>query len=131
MTPKPNSNKWSDVQMAIAAISMTSVIAFWNMFAGPDKTKADEKAAAEQQALLVPTVTPTEVAPPPIPVVTMPPVGYKILFGGTAPQPQVIVVKKPKGGGGGGGDEGGGGGGGGGNADGAPAEPVTSTSSSG
>lgn len=127
MAPKNNSNKWSDVQLAIAAISMTSVIAFWNMFAGPDKTQADEKAAAERQASLVPTVTPVEVTPPPTPVVTMPPAGYKILFGGTAPQPQVIVVKSG-GGGGGNEDDGGGGDGGGG---GAPAEPVTSTSSSG
>lgn len=101
MAPKPNSNKWSDVQLAIAAISMTAVIAFWNMFAGPDKAKADERAAAEQQALLIPTVTPTAFVEAPMPEITMPPVGYTILFGGAAPQPQVIVVNKPRGGGGG------------------------------
>ena len=99
MAPKPNSNKWSDVQLAIAAISMTAVIAFWNMFAGPDKAQADEKAAVEQQGLLIPTVTPIALVETPIPEITMPPVGYTILFGGAAPQPQVIVVKKPKGGG--------------------------------
>lgn len=97
MAPKPNSNKWSDVQLAIAAISMTAVVAFWNMFAGSDKTNADEKAAAEQQALLVPTLTPVIVATP-MPEVTMPPVGYTILFGGAAPKPQVIVVRQPNGG---------------------------------
>lgn len=100
MAPKANGNKWSDIQLAIAAISMTAVIAFWNMFAGPDKSKADEKAAAEQQAVLIPTVTPTAFVEPPMPEITMPPVGYTILFGGAAPQPQVIVVNKPKGGGG-------------------------------
>ena len=105
MASKPNGNKWSDVQLAIAAISMTSVIAFWNMFAGPDKTKADEKNAAEQQALLIPTVTPIAVVETPAPEITMPPVGYTILFGGAAPQPQVVVVNKPKGGGGGGGED--------------------------
>ncbi|GAB4572794.1 MAG: hypothetical protein Fur0017_25210 [Anaerolineales bacterium] len=124
MAPKANANKWSDIQLAIAAISMTSVIAFWNIFAGPDKAKADDKAAA-QQTLLIPTVTPTVIVEPPAPEVTMPPIGYTILFGGKAPQPQVIVVQKPKGGGGGGGNEDSGGGGG------APAsQPSTSTSSS-
>lgn len=124
MAPKPNTNKWSDIQLAIAAISMTSVIAFWNMFAGPDKAQADKKAVEQQAAIIPPTVTPI-VAEPTAPVVTMPPVGYTILFGGKAPQPQVIVVQKPKGGGGGNADSGGGGGGG------APAsQPSTSTSSS-
>lgn len=121
----PKINKWSDIQLVIAAISMTSVIAFWNMFAGPDKAKADQKAAAEQQGSLIPTVTPTAIVEPAAPVVTMPPIGYTILFGGKAPQPQVIVIQKPKGGGGGGGgnqDAGGGG---------APAsQPSTSTGSS-
>lgn len=131
MPPKPNGNKWSDIQFAIAAISMTSVIAFWNMFAGPDKAKADQKAA-EQQALLRLIEKSSTATESPTPVVTMPPVGYTILFGGKAPQPQVVVISKPKGnGGGGGGNEdpgdGGGGGGGGGPA---AAQPATSTSSS-
>lgn len=121
MTPKTNTNKWSDVQLAIAAIAMTAVIAFWNMFAGPDKTKAEEKSAAEQQALLITTIMPTEIVEPVAPAPTMPPKGYKILFGGIAPQPQVIVVRQPKNGGGGGGGNGGS----------APAsQPSTSTSSS-
>ncbi len=123
MAPKPNSNKWSDVQLAIAAISMTSVIAFWNMFAGPDKAKADEKAMAEQQALLIPTNT-SIIVETPVPEVTMPPVGYTILFGGAAPKPQVIVVRQPNGGGGGNNNADGGG-------NSAPAnQPATSTSSS-
>ena len=126
MAPKTNTNKWSDIQLAIAAISMTSVIAFWNMFAGPDKAKADENAIAEQQALLLPTVTSTPIVEPTSPAVTMPPIGYTILFGGKAPQPQVVVVQKPKGGGGGGNADSGNGGGGGGPV----SQPSTSTSSS-
>lgn len=123
MAPKPNSNKWSDVQLAIAAISMTSVIAFWNMFAGPDKAKADEQAVAEQQALLIPTST-SIIVETPVPEVTMPPVGYTILFGGAAPKPQVIVVRQPNGGGGGNNNADGGG-------NSAPAnQPAASTSSS-
>jgi hypothetical protein len=122
MAAKPNSNKWSDIQLAIAAVSMTAVIAFWNMFAGPDRTKADEKAAAEQQALLVPTVNTISVEAP-VPEVAMPPLGYTILFGGAAPQPQVIVVRQPNGGGNNNANSGGG------NA--APAsQPAASTSSS-
>ncbi|MEK6753455.1 MAG: hypothetical protein AABZ00_14455 [Chloroflexota bacterium] len=116
MAPKPNANKWTDVQLAIAAISMTFVLAFWNMFAGPDKAKADEKAAAEQQALLIPTATAFLETPPPTPLPTMPPTGYTILFGGEAPKPQVIVVQRP---GGGGGNNGGG-----------EQPPATSTTSS-
>lgn len=121
MASKTNTNKWSDVQLAIAAISMTSVIAFWNVFAGPDKAKADENTLAEQQSSSIPTITPTVIVETPMPQVTMPPVGYAILFGGAAPQPQVIVVNKPKGGGGGGDD---------GSASAPASEPVTSTSSS-
>ena len=113
MASNKPANKWTDVQLAIAAISMTSVLAFWNMFAGPDKQKADEKAAAQQQAMLIPAAT---IMSAQTPVPTVPPVGYTVLFGGTAPQPQVIVQS----GGGGGGNGGGGGGGG----------AVTSTGSS-
>jgi hypothetical protein len=107
---KPSPNKWLDIQMAIAAIAMTSVLTFWNMFAGPDREKAAEKEAARQQAQIVPTAA---VAAPSI-LPTVPPLGYTIVFGGAAPKPQVVV------------QSGGGGGGGGGNGGGA----VTSTSSS-
>ncbi|HMZ08729.1 MAG TPA: hypothetical protein PK078_14025 [Anaerolineales bacterium] len=98
MPSKPNGNKWADLQMALAAISVTSVIAFWNLFAGIDKTKVDEKASVEPQVTPVPTSTAIVETLPPTPVPTMPPTGYKILFGGVAPQPQVIVVRKPGGG---------------------------------
>jgi hypothetical protein len=119
MPPKSKTNKWVDLQLAIAAISLTSVLMLWNMFAGPDRNKAEEKAAADEQAAkIIPTET---LAPEPVVVATMPPEGYTILFGGEAPKPQVIVVQNKNGGGGSGGGGGGGGGG---------ASAVTSTKSS-
>jgi hypothetical protein len=99
MPPKSTSNKWADIQLAIAAVTMTSVLMLWNMFAGPDRAKAAEKAAAEQ-----PAQTPTtDAAPAPVLAPTMPPLGYAILFGGAAPKPQVTVIQSKGGGGGGGG----------------------------
>lgn len=122
MAGKPTPRKRKDIQLAIATISMTAVLAFWNMFAGPDKEKAIAKAADEQIKVIP---TPTEMPPTVMPMPTMPPQGYKILFGGEAPKPQKIIVQKARGGGGGGGggNGGSGGGGGGGGA-------VTSTGSS-
>lgn len=116
-------SKWTDVQLAIAAIATTSVLAFWNMFAGVDKGKADQKAVEEQQqTLAIPTAT--IETPPPTPEPTMPPIGYTILFGGEAPKPQVTVIRTNRGGGGGGNENNGGGGGG------SASQPSTSTSSS-
>ena len=55
MAGKSTPKKWADVQLAIAAISMTTVLGFWNAFAGPDR----EKAALEATKIL-PTPTATE-----------------------------------------------------------------------
>jgi hypothetical protein len=121
MAGKPTPRKWVDIQLVIATISMTAVLAFWNMFAGPEKEKAAAKAATEEQAKPMPTAT--EIPIVVIPEATMPPPGYKILFGGEAPKPKVIIQTVKRGGGGGGGGGGDGGGGGGGN-------PTTSTGSS-
>jgi len=104
MTNKPAPKKWIDIQVVIATISMASTLVFWNMFAGPDRESA-EKRAQEQAAI------------PPQPIITAEPIitaqptplgDGKILFGGNAPQTQIIVRT---GGGGGGGGSGGGGGG--------------------
>lgn len=110
MAAKSPSRKWMDVQVTIAAVSMTAVLVLWNMFAAPDKSKSVEKAALEQ---VKSSSTPTEM-PPATAMATMPPSGYTILFGGEAPKPQ-IIVQQPRGGGGGG-DAG--------------SSPVTSTGSS-
>ncbi|HKJ38073.1 MAG TPA: hypothetical protein VJ972_04810 [Anaerolineales bacterium] len=98
MTSKSKPNKWADIQLTIAAIAITAVLALWNMFAGPDKEKAAEKAA-EQAAQIPPVIVTQE----PIVVSTMPPLGSVTLFGGEAPKPQVIVVQNKGNGGGGGG----------------------------
>jgi uncharacterized membrane protein YgcG len=105
MANKPAPRNWNDIQVAIATVSMASTLIFWNMFAGPDRESA-VKRAQEQAAI------------PPQPVVTAAPIVIaqptplgdgKILFGGSAPQTQIIV--QTGGGGGGGGGDGGGGGG--------------------
>jgi len=113
MPPKSTSNKWADMQLVIATIALTSVLALWNMFAGPDIEKVAEKVTEEQ-----PTSPPTVASTPaPVAAPTLPPLGYTVLFGGEAPKPQVIVVQNQ---GGGGGNNNGGGGG----------APVTQTKSS-
>ncbi len=103
MANKSAPRSWSDVQFVIATGSMALTLAFWNMFAGPDR-EAAMKQAQERAAVPPP---PMEVAPQPQAIPTGP-----ILLGGSAPQTTIVVQK----GGGGGGDNGavdaGGGGGG-------------------
>lgn len=108
MAPRPAPRKWTDIQMVIATIAMTTVLGLWNMFAGPDREKAAQKAALDQ-VKVVPT--PTEIPTATAVSATMPPPGFTIIYGGEAPKPQVIVQRGGGGGGGGGGDGGGGGGG--------------------
>jgi hypothetical protein len=106
MSNKPISRNWMDIQIVIAAVSMSVTLAFWNMFAGPDR-EAALKRAQEQAAL-----------PPPQPVQTNAPVAVAvqptlqapaiqgngpILLGGSAPQTKIIVRSGGGGGGGGGG----------------------------
>ena len=125
MANKPAPKNWNDVQVAIATASMVTTLACWNMFAGPDRAEALERA--QQQATVDPATTASAL-------IATPEVG-KIFFGGAEPQPVVVVLRPNQGnggggGGGGGGDSGGsapdpgaGGGGGGGAAAAAPAAP--------
>ena len=111
MANKSAPKKWNDIQIAIATVSMASTFVFWNMFAGPDRASA-AKRAQEQAAI------------PPQPIVTAEPIvaaqsiiaaqptplgDGKILFGGSAPQTQIIIQAGGRNGGGG--ASGGGGGG--------------------
>ena len=101
MANKPARRSWNDIQVAIAVISMTLTLAFWNLFAGPDRESAIKRA--QDQAALPPsepiqTVEPAVLQPTPLG-------DGKILFGGSAPQTQIIIQS-----GGGGGGRGGGGG---------------------
>lgn len=109
MANKPASRNWNDIQLAIATISMAVTLVFWNLFAGPDREAALKRA--QEQALLPPspqlTVQAAEsaIVQPNLPVVVQQPTPLgdgKILFGGSAPQTQIIV----SGGGGGGGGTG-------------------------
>jgi hypothetical protein len=105
---KPAPRNWNDIQVAIATISMALTLVFWNLFAGPDRESALKRA---QEQAAIPPPEPMQTAEP---VVVQPtPLGDGIiLFGGSAPQTEIIVQAGGGGGGGGGGSSGGGGGGG-------------------
>ncbi len=80
MPNKSSSKKWSDVEIAIATVSIAVTLGLWNVFAAP------------QQKNGTPQVNAT-VAPPPtdVPVtLSLPTVmpEVKILLGGKAPQIQ-------------------------------------------
>jgi len=105
MANKPPTRNWNDIQIVVATVSMAVTLAFWNMFAGPDRESAVKRA--QEQAAIPPqpavTAAPLAVNPPT-------PLGDgKILFGGSAPQTTIIVQSGSGGGGGGGGGNGGGG----------------------
>jgi uncharacterized membrane protein YgcG len=98
---KPAPKNWNDVQVAIATASMVTTLACWNMFAGPDRASALERA--QEQA----TVNPVTVTSA---VVTATPQVGKVYFGGAEPQQVIVVLQQSQnnGGGGGGGNGGGG-----------------------
>lgn len=100
MAGKPAPKNWKDVQLALATASMVTTLACWNVFAGLDRVKADDKAQLQPSS--------DQAAQ-----VLVPQTG-KVYFGGAEPKQQVVVVvQRRQQGGGGGGDSGGGGGGGG------------------
>jgi hypothetical protein len=111
MTPKAK-RSWFDTQMVIITISMAAVLGLWNLFAGPDREAAAQKAAEEftnQQNQLTQQTEPVIISPAPIaqpvpPVAAPPQPGEKIMLGGSAPQTQIFIQR----GGGGGGGSGGG-----------------------
>ena len=108
MANRPAHRNWNDVQIAIATISMAFTLAFWNLFAGPDRESA-AKRAQEQAALPPPQPIQTTAAPvvevQPQPTFQSPTIqgNGPILLGGSAPQTQIIVRTGGGGGGGGGG----------------------------
>jgi hypothetical protein len=82
MAAKPNSRNWNDIQIVIAAVSMALTLGLWNLFAGPDREVALQRAQ-----------TPPSIEPPAAPTITQPaaPAGGILLLGGSAPQTTVIV----------------------------------------
>ena len=110
MAPKAK-RSWFDIQVVIMTLSMASVLGLWNLFAGPDREAAAQKAAEEfanqqnQLDQLQPSM-PILVSPAPIAQPAQDPApqpGEKIMLGGAAPQTQVIIQVGGKGNGGGGG----------------------------
>lgn len=97
--------------MIIATTSMAATVGLWNLFAGPDRAgaieRAEQEAADKAQVELAPTPMPVESVAPAVEA------GGVLLLGGAAPQSQIIVQSGGGGGGRRGGGEGGGGGGGG------------------
>jgi hypothetical protein len=78
---KSKTRTWYDVQMAIAAIAMSLILALWNLFANPDREQAARRAAEEAQPISPSAQTePSVVAltPAPLPIV-------KIIFGNAVP----------------------------------------------
>lgn len=101
MANKPAPKNWNDVQVAIATVSMVTTLAAWNLFAGPDRASALERA--QEQATSDPLATANAVIAAPAT-----PQSGKIYFGGVEPK-QIVVVQKQRRSGGGGGDSSGGG----------------------
>jgi hypothetical protein len=70
----PNKKNWDEAKMAIATLSVTAVLAFWNLFSRIENSKAIAQAAAvatEPPTQPVPTlVVPTEI-PLPTPTSTV------------------------------------------------------------
>ncbi len=85
MNNKPHKS-WGEIQLAIAAVALTATLAFWNLFAEPQKqqemAQAEDTAAPPQQE---PTQAPTPT-PGFLPV--------KIIFGGAAPQQRQVIVQQ-------------------------------------
>lgn len=118
---KPAPKNWNDVQVAIATASMVTTLACWNMFAGPDRASALERA--KEQSTVNPTTVVNEA-------IATPQVG-KVYFGGAEPQPVVVVLRPNQNNGGGGGGSGNGGGGNGGGGGGSPSVPAGGGNSGG
>ena len=110
MPNKPQGKSWSEIQLAITAISITATLGLWNLFSTPNKTVAAQVAPPDPTPTEPPA--PTEAAQPTAAATALSLRPVKIIFGGKAPQQQVIQVaaaepKKRKnndGGGGGGGN---------------------------
>ena len=118
MASNSQAKKWTDVHIAITAVSVTAVIGMWNLFATPNKPMAIvQEADTPTPPPPAPTETQATVPVQPSPtVLAFRPV--KIIYGGLVPNPtdqptltatpqQKVVqvnpaapVKKKKGGGG-------------------------------
>lgn len=103
MANKPASRNWNDVQLVIATGSMALTLAFWNMFAAPDRESVMKRA--QERASIPPP--PVETTAPVVDIQpTLQPSALPtgpVLLGGSAPQTTIVVQGGGGGGGGGGG----------------------------
>jgi hypothetical protein len=76
MAGKTNSRNWNDVQMVIIATALVLTLTLWNLFAGPDRVKADKAQNA-------PVAQTTESSP--VAILPDPTEPIKIMLGGAAP----------------------------------------------
>jgi hypothetical protein len=91
MANKPQGKSWSEIQMAITAVAITATLGFWNQFSAPSQTQAATQVA--QPSTPPPPPPATETAQPTATAVSLLPLRpVKIIFGGKAPQPQIIQV---------------------------------------
>ena len=88
MANKPAPRNWNDIQIAIATISMAITLVFWNMFAGPDRETAAKRA---QEQAAIPPRTDSYSRSNQLQLRQLHWADGKILFGGSAPQTQIIV----------------------------------------
>jgi len=80
-----NKKSWGEIQLAIAAVALAVTLGFWNLFSAGQKqqvtaTAADTAVPPAEDMAQVPAPTPTQGFLP-----------IKIIFGGTAPQQNVVV----------------------------------------
>jgi len=90
MNKKPQ-RSWGEIQLAIAAITLTATLLFWNLFSVPQKQQVD----AQSQDTTVPPapLDPTQTdAPAPAPTQSYGFVPVKIIFGGVVPQDQLTAM---------------------------------------
>ena len=106
MAKTPNGKKWTEIQMSIAAISVTATLGLWNLFSIPSQTAAPSQAEPTSAPTDPSASTETAAADPVPTTLAFKPI--KVIYGGTIPvQQQVIQVapavsaKKAKSGGGG------------------------------
>jgi hypothetical protein len=103
MANKPASRNWKDIQMVMAAMTMTLTLGLWNVFARQDLAKAGENGSQ-------PGLTPAAEVPPAVMASPTAAGPIKILLGGQAPQTKVIQQPGARRGGRNNGGSGGGGG---------------------
>ena len=95
---------WNDVQLLMATASVAITLGLWNLFAGPDRETAIQRAEEEASARAVEVQAEQAIAAPAVEAAPQQTQDGVLLLGGAAPQTQIVVqASGGRGGGGGGG----------------------------